>query len=72
LETRPGDEALANVTGARRPTGVAVSNADYERMIAPPARGGGRPKNRKDFSRRDSGGRGFGGRNASPRSRNRA
>jgi superfamily II DNA/RNA helicase len=71
LEARPGDEALAEVTGAIRPSGVAVSNADYERMIAPPARGGGRPKNRKDFSRRD-GGRGFGGRSAAPRSRGRA
>jgi superfamily II DNA/RNA helicase len=72
LETRPGDEALAEVTGAKRPSGVAVSNSDYERMIAPPARGGGRPKNRKDFSRRDAGGRGFGGRSAAPRSRGRA
>jgi superfamily II DNA/RNA helicase len=72
LEARPGDEALAEVTGAKRPSGVAVSNADYERMIAPPARGGGRPKNRKDFSRRDAGGRGFGGRSAAPRSRGRA
>jgi superfamily II DNA/RNA helicase len=72
LEARPGDSALAEVTGARQPSGVAVSNADYERMIAPPSRGGGRPKNRKDFSRRDAGGRGFGGRSAAPRSRGRA
>ncbi len=72
LEARPGDQTLADVTGAKQPSGVAVSNADYERVIAPPSRGGGRPKNRKDFSRRDAGGRGFAGRSAAPRSRGRA
>ncbi|MDX6320790.1 MAG: hypothetical protein QOF52_648 [Propionibacteriaceae bacterium] len=62
LEARPGDETLARVTGARQPSGVAVSTAEFERLIAPPSRGGGRPRNKKDFSRRDAGSRGFGGR----------
>ncbi|GAA2097991.1 hypothetical protein GCM10009841_10660 [Microlunatus panaciterrae] len=68
LEARPGDEALARATGSRQPSGAAVSQADFEKLIAPPARGGGRPKNRKDFGRRDAGGyrggnrRGTGGR----------
>ncbi len=36
LTGAPGDAAVADVTGAVRPTGVAVSSADYERLIAPP------------------------------------
>ncbi len=36
LTGAPGDAAVAGVTGAVRPTGVAVSSADYERLIAPP------------------------------------
>ncbi|MBP2416498.1 DEAD/DEAH box helicase [Microlunatus capsulatus] len=36
LTGAPGDAAVADVTGAVRPTGVAVSAADYERLIAPP------------------------------------
>jgi superfamily II DNA/RNA helicase len=36
LTGQPGDSALAEVTGARQPSGVAVSSADYERLIAPP------------------------------------
>jgi superfamily II DNA/RNA helicase len=71
LETRPGDPTLAEVTGAKAPSGVAVSNADYERMIAPPTRGGGRPRNRKDFSRRDSS-RGFNGRGHTGHGRGRS
>ena len=55
LEARPGDEALVEATGSRQPSGVALSTAEYEKLIAPPVRGGGRPRNRKDFSRRDAG-----------------
>ena len=36
LTGQPGDSALAAVTGAVVPSGVAVSTADYERLIAPP------------------------------------
>jgi superfamily II DNA/RNA helicase len=36
LTGQPGDSALAEVTGAQQPSGVAVSHADYERLIAPP------------------------------------
>ena len=36
LTGQPGDAALAEVTGARQPSGVAVSSSDYERLIAPP------------------------------------
>ncbi|CAA9415681.1 MAG: ATP-dependent RNA helicase [uncultured Propionibacteriaceae bacterium] len=69
LEARPGDETLARVTGARQPSGVAVTTADFERLIAPPSRGTGRPRGKKDFSRRDAGGRGFGrGQGGRPRS----
>jgi len=67
LEARPGDAALARATGARVPTGAAVTTAEFERMIAPPSRGAGRPRNRKDFSRRDSGARSYGGRTSSNR-----
>ena len=37
LSVRPGDSALAAATGARRASGKAVSDADYQRVIAPPA-----------------------------------
>ena len=37
LTVLPGDSALAAATGARRATGKAVSDADYQRVIAPPA-----------------------------------
>ncbi|WP_375423699.1 DEAD/DEAH box helicase [uncultured Friedmanniella sp.] len=36
LTGQPGDAAVATITGARQPSGVAVSSADYERLIAPP------------------------------------
>ena len=36
LTGQPGDAAVASVTGARQPSGVAVSSSDYERLIAPP------------------------------------
>ena len=68
LEARPGDEALAAATGARVPTGAAVTTAEFERLIAPPSRGGGRPRNRKDFSRRDGGRNEGGGRSYGNRS----
>jgi len=45
LTGQPGDSALAAVTGAREPSGVAVSSADYERLIAPP-RSNRRPSDR--------------------------
>ena len=37
LTVLPGDSALAAATGARRASGKAVSDADYQRVIAPPA-----------------------------------
>ena len=36
LTVLPGDSALAAATGARRASGEAVSDADYQRVIAPP------------------------------------
>ena len=36
LTVLPGDSALAAATGARRASGVAVTDADYQRVIAPP------------------------------------
>jgi superfamily II DNA/RNA helicase len=36
LAAIPGDSALAAATGARRANGAAISNADYQRVIAPP------------------------------------
>ena len=53
LEAQPGDQALARATGARAPRGVAVPERDYQQLIAPPTRGGGRPRGAKNFSRRD-------------------
>ena len=32
----PGDQELAEATGARRPSGDAVSEADYQQLISPP------------------------------------
>jgi superfamily II DNA/RNA helicase len=36
LAAIPGDSALAAATGARRASGDAISEADYQRVIAPP------------------------------------
>jgi superfamily II DNA/RNA helicase len=36
LTVLPGDSALAAATGARRASGEAVTDADYQRVIAPP------------------------------------
>ena len=36
LAAIPGDSALAAATGARRASGDAISDADYQRVIAPP------------------------------------
>jgi superfamily II DNA/RNA helicase len=36
LAASPGDSALAAATGARRASGDAISDADYQRVIAPP------------------------------------
>jgi superfamily II DNA/RNA helicase len=36
LAAIPGDSALAAATGARRSSGDAISDADYQRVIAPP------------------------------------
>jgi superfamily II DNA/RNA helicase len=36
LAATPGDSALAAATGARRARGDAISDADYQRVIAPP------------------------------------
>jgi superfamily II DNA/RNA helicase len=36
LAAIPGDKALAAATGARRASGDAISDADYQRVIAPP------------------------------------
>ena len=36
LAAIPGDSALAAATGARRASGHAISDADYQRVIAPP------------------------------------
>ena len=36
LAAIPGDGALAAATGARRASGNAISDADYQRVIAPP------------------------------------
>jgi superfamily II DNA/RNA helicase len=65
LSAIPGDSALAAVTGARRTSGSAISDAEYQRVIAPPpAR-----RSHSDRGRRgDSGVRGQGrsGRRRSP------
>ncbi|WP_420177012.1 DEAD/DEAH box helicase [Luteococcus sp. OSA5] len=54
VAVRPGDEELANLTGARPVDGMPIEEAEYERLIAP-KRGGGRGP-------RQGGGRGgFGG-----------
>ncbi|MGO4955921.1 DEAD/DEAH box helicase [Luteococcus sp. Sow4_B9] len=54
LSTHPGEEALAEKTGARPVTAAPIEDAEYERIIAP-KRGGGRGP-------RQGGGRGgFGG-----------
>jgi superfamily II DNA/RNA helicase len=36
LAAIPGDSTLAAATGARRASGAAISDADYQRVIAPP------------------------------------
>lgn len=73
MEARPGDAQLAETTGAREPSGVAVTEQDYQRLIAPPARGGGgRSRGRKNFSRHDGRGpRRDGGRGRGPGQRQR-
>jgi superfamily II DNA/RNA helicase len=68
LEARPGDATLAEATGARQPSGGVVTQGEFERLIAPPTRGSGRPRQHKNFSRRDSG-RGFDGRSQGGRRR---
>lgn len=58
LPAQSGDAEMVGVTGARQPEGDAISEADFQRLISPPARrspGGGndRPRGR--------GGRSYGG-----------
>ena len=52
LAAIPGDRALAAATGARRASGDAISDAAYQRVIAPP------PARRSQSARGRRGGRG--------------
>jgi len=64
LTVLPGDSALAAATGARRASGEAVTDSDYQRVIAPPpAR---RPRS-AGSGRRDRGVRRRGGPDRRPR-----
>ena len=67
LAAIPGDSALAAATGARPARGDAISNADYQRVIAPPP---ARRSHSARGQRGDSGGRvpGRSGRRRSPAS----
>ena len=67
LTVLPGDSALAAATGARRASGEAVTDADYQRVIAPPP---ARRLHSAGASRGNSGVRGKGrpGRRRSPTS----
>jgi superfamily II DNA/RNA helicase len=70
LPAAPGDEALASVTGARQPSGVAVSSSAYERLIAPP-RSAKRPYDRGSRGPRSPRSGGYEGRRGPRRSSDR-
>lgn len=63
VRTGPEDDQLAELTGARTPSGDPIPDADYQELIAPrrPARAA-RPQGRGRFGRGGHGGRGHGGR----------
>ncbi|HLT59614.1 MAG TPA: DEAD/DEAH box helicase [Microlunatus sp.] len=83
LPADPGDPRLAEATGARPPSGVAVDEGEFQRLIAPPApkprrsgpgrsrpfRGGGRQSGGRQSGGRQSDGRQFGGRRPGGRGR---
>lgn len=60
LNAHPGEEELADKTGARPVDGVPIEDAEYERIIAP-KRGGGARGPRQGGSRGGFGGRSQGG-----------
>lgn len=57
LTAEPGDGRVRATTGARTPTGVAVSRQEFDRLVAPPAR----PSKRRPASGHRRSGGGFRG-----------
>lgn len=57
MRTHPNDEALIELTGARKPAGTPIDDADYQALIAPK-----KPERKPHGPRRGGHGRGFHGR----------